>query len=100
LDRLPPNLSSIIIYRIDWKSAGIISKEGCKSIEFGQAHNFYLFLYTDLGILGLITSILIPFSFYKIGNRLMIETKQNDNSIYPLVLGIQGAGIALFQEFI
>ena len=65
-------------------------------IEFGQAHNFYLFLYTDLGILGLITSILIPFSFLKIGNRLMIETKQNDNSIYPLVLGIQGAGIALF----
>ena len=65
-------------------------------IEFGQAHNFFLFLYTDLGILGLITSIMIPFSFLKIGNRLMKETKQNNNVIYSLVLGIQGAGIALF----
>jgi len=65
-------------------------------IEFGQSHNFYFFLYTDLGILGFMTSLLIPFTFLKTGNRLKKETKKNNNVIYPLILGIQGAGIALF----
>ena len=65
-------------------------------IEFGQSHNFYFFLYTDLGILGFMTSLLIPFTFLKTGNRLKKETKKNNNVIYPLVLGIQGAGIAIF----
>jgi len=65
-------------------------------IEFGHAHNFYLFLYTDLGILGLISSLLIPFTFLKLGNRLMKEVKKNNDVLYPLVLGIQASGIALF----
>lgn len=65
-------------------------------IEFGQAHNFYFFLYTDLGVLGFISSLLIPVTFLKTGNLLMRETRENSNEIYLLVLGIQGAGIALF----
>ncbi len=65
-------------------------------IEFGHAHNFYLFLYTDLGIIGLLTSLLIPFTFLKLGNGLMKEVKRNNNLLYPLVLGIQASGIALF----
>lgn len=65
-------------------------------IEFGQSHNFYFFLYTDLGILGFVTSILIPYTFLKTGNRLLKETRQNNNVYYPLILGIQGAGISLF----
>ena len=35
-------------------------------IEFGHAHNFYLFFWSDLGLLGLFTSILLPIIFFKI----------------------------------
>ena len=65
-------------------------------IEFGHAHNFYLFLFTDLGIIGLITSILIPYTFLKLGNRLLKELKNKNDFLYPIVLGIQASGIALF----
>jgi O-antigen ligase len=67
-----------------------------EQIEFGQAHNFYLFLYTDLGLFGFIASLLIVFVFLKTSNRLLKETKKTNEGIYPLVLGIQGAGISLF----
>lgn len=67
-----------------------------EQIEFGQAHNFYFFLYTDLGLLGFIASLLIVFVFLKTGNQLMRETKKTNDAVYPLILGIQGAGIALF----
>ena len=65
-------------------------------IEFGHAHNFYLFLYTDLGIIGLITSLLIPFTFVRMGNTLMKSVNKNETILYPLILGIQAAGISLF----
>ncbi len=65
-------------------------------IEFGQAHNFYLFLYTDLGILGFIASLLIIYIFIKTGHSVLTATKISNNILYHLVLGIQGAGIALF----
>lgn len=65
-------------------------------IEFGHAHNFYLFLYTDLGILGLIVSCLIPYIFMSMGNRLIKEMKNRNNGMYALILGIQAAGITMF----
>lgn len=65
-------------------------------IEFGHAHNFYLFLYTDLGILGLIVSCLIPYIFMSMGNRLIKEMKSRKNEMYALILGIQAAGITMF----
>ncbi len=69
-----------------------------EQIEFGHAHNFYLFLYTDLGIIGLIASLLIPFTFLKLGNHLMKALRRNNDVLYPLVLGIQASGIALFTR--
>lgn len=65
-------------------------------IEFGHAHNFYLFLYTDLGILGLIAAFIIPVVFLSISNRLLKNIKQNNDHNYYLVLGLQASGIALF----
>lgn len=39
-------------------------------IEYGHAHNFYLFFLSDLGLLGLIVSLLIVYYYFKIGNRV------------------------------
>lgn len=66
------------------------------SIGFGQAHNFYLFLYTDLGILGLLVSLLIPYTFFNLSHRLIKEVKEKNNFLYSLLVGVQAAGIALF----
>ena len=74
----------------------LILSRHINQIEFGHAHNFYLFLYTDLGIPGLIASFLIPIVFFNLSNRLINELKNNKSSIYSITLGIQASGIALF----
>ena len=66
------------------------------SIGFGQAHNFYLFLYTDLGILGLLVSLLIPFTFLNLSHQLIKEVKEKNITLFSLLVGIQASGIALF----
>jgi O-antigen ligase len=65
-------------------------------IEFGHAHNFYLFLYTDLGLPGVIVSLFIPFTFIKMSNRLLKNFREDADSKYYLVLGLQASGAALF----
>lgn len=65
-------------------------------IEFGHAHNFYLFFYTDLGILGFVVSLAIPYVFFKLSSKIIKKINNLYGMIYPLVLGIQASGIALF----
>jgi O-antigen ligase len=65
-------------------------------LEFGHAHNFYLFFFSDMGLLGLLTSIMLPIIFFR--NCLWsIKFYQNKNSrVYLLIIGITASGIALF----
>jgi O-antigen ligase len=65
-------------------------------IEFGHAHNFYLFFLSDLGILGLATSLFLPFVFIKMGFQNMKKFKDKFPENYWLSLGITAAGIGLF----
>lgn len=65
-------------------------------IEFGHAHNFYLFLYTDLGLLGLIVSLLIPFTFIKMSNSIIKNLNREKDYNYYLVVGLKASGISLF----
>ena len=45
------------------------------SIGMGHAHNFYLFFLSELGILGLISSIAIPVVFFKLGYNTLKNTE-------------------------
>jgi O-antigen ligase len=65
-------------------------------IEFGHAHNFYLFFWSDLGLLGLITSILLPVLYFKLCKKALKKTKYINQDYYLLSLGITAAGIGLF----
>lgn len=67
-----------------------------EEIEFGHAHNFYLFFWTDLGILGLIASILLPITFFKLCSRAVKKTKDFNYQYYFLSIGITAAGLGLF----
>lgn len=65
-------------------------------IEFGHAHNFYLFFFSDMGILGLITSLMLPYVFIWMGFQTMKKFKGFSNEYYWLTVGITAAGIGLF----
>jgi O-antigen ligase len=65
-------------------------------IDFGHAHNFYLFFLSDMGLLGFLVSLLLPIIFISMGIRIIRKTKPADNFYYFLVIGIIGAGISLF----
>lgn len=65
-------------------------------IEFGHAHNFYLFFFTDLGIMGLLLSILLPIIFFKISLKTIAFLKKEKIENYYLAIGITAFGIAIF----
>lgn len=65
-------------------------------IEYGHAHNFYLFFLSDMGIPGLVISIWLPALFFRYVNRLKKVLKEKKNSEYYLVLAIGGAGLGFF----
>ncbi len=65
-------------------------------IEFGHAHNFYLFFLTDLGIPGFITSLFLPYAFISLGLKTIKKFKNIHIEYYWLSMGITSAGIGLF----
>ena len=65
-------------------------------IEFGHAHNFYLFFWSDLGLLGLFTSLLLPFTYFKLGYFTSKKFKYLNRKYYLLALGLIAGGIGLF----
>jgi O-antigen ligase len=65
-------------------------------LEFGHAHNFYLFFFSDMGLLGLFTSILLPAIFFQNCVRAINIYKNKNSRVYLLVIGITASGIALF----
>jgi len=64
--------------------------------EIGQAHNFYLFYFTDLGICGFILSLIFPIIFFNLTYKLMRKLKSKSSSKYFLVVGIYCTGIFMF----
>ena len=65
-------------------------------IEFGHAHNFYLFFLSDLGIIGFILSLVLPLIFLKISFQTVSFYQKEKGQNYYLALGITAFGIAMF----
>ncbi len=65
-------------------------------IEFGHAHNFYLFFLADMGIPGLITALFLPYVFISLSVKTIRKFKNINNEYYWLTMGITAAGIGLF----
>lgn len=60
------------------------------------SHNFYLGFFAELGMLGLITSILLPIIFFRIAVQTIRWYKKIRNNYYFLTLGITSVGLGLF----
>ena len=60
------------------------------------SHNFYLGFFAELGILGLITSLLLPSVFFCISYKTIRWYKKAEKNYYYLTIGITSVGLGLF----
>ena len=67
-----------------------------KTMGFNNSHNFYLVLFTDLGVLGLLTSILLPYIFIKLAIKVVRTNKRFNPEDYRMNYGFLAIGIGLF----
>lgn len=60
------------------------------------AHNFFLIFFSDMGLLGLITSLALPVIFLRIGLNNIKYYKNLDKENYYLIVGLTAAGTSMF----
>jgi len=59
------------------------------------AHNFFLFFFTDMGLLGFITASILPIIFVKVGINTIKYYKTVSRESYLLVVGLFAAGLSI-----
>ena len=71
-----------------------------RDLTFGanNSHNFFLFMASDMGIMGIITSLLLPISYFRIGYLTINKYKQINHQIYTLAIGLVAAGLGLIAR--
>lgn len=67
-------------------------------VTFGSnnSHNFYLVLISDMGIIGAISSVLLPTIFFKIAYITQHRYKKLNREIYIILISIISVGICIF----
>ncbi len=66
------------------------------SFGFNDSHNFYLTLFSDLGIMGLFVSLFLPFAFIVIAKKAIYFSKLLKSEGYKLIIGLTAVGMGLF----
>lgn len=64
--------------------------------DLGQAHNFYIFYFGDLGVFGFILAIIFPVLFFKMAYRIINKLKRTKNEDYYILIGITSCGVFMF----
>jgi len=59
------------------------------------SHNFFLTLFTDMGILGIITAISLPVVYFRIGIKSIKKFKEASADNYYLVISLFAAGASI-----
>ena len=62
----------------------------------GLAHNFYLSLMAELGIPGVISAVILIFTFYSIASQLKKMSAGFNQNTKGIVIGITGLGVGMF----
>jgi O-antigen ligase len=65
-----------------------------------NSHNFILFFFSDMGILGLLSSIILPYTFFHTAYKTIKKLSREKSVEYFIVIGIIAAGIGLFLRSI
>jgi len=64
----------------------------------GIAHNFFISKLSELGVLGILTSVILPVIFFYFAINLIKKMKGTKSKNYSIVVGIYGTGIGLFYR--
>jgi O-antigen ligase len=59
------------------------------------SHNYFLTLFTDIGILGILTAVALPTIFFAIGIKTIIKYKNEFRSNYYLIIALFAAGSSI-----
>jgi O-antigen ligase len=59
------------------------------------SHNLFLTFFTDMGILGILTSIALPVVYFRIGIMTIIKFKNRDRDVYYLIVALFAAGASI-----
>lgn len=59
------------------------------------AHNFFLFFFTDMGILGFLTAIFLPVIYFYIGIKTIKSYSSDSRDKYLLIVGLFAAGSSI-----
>lgn len=59
------------------------------------SHNFFLSLFTELGILGILTAIALPVVYLRIGIKTILKYRMEDKSNYYLIVSLFAAGCSI-----
>ena len=60
------------------------------------SHNYFLFLFSDLGILGMLTAIVLPVVYFRIGIKTLNKYKYGSKDTYYLIIALFATGAAMF----
>jgi len=66
------------------------------TIGSNNSHNFFLYYFSDMGILGLISSLVLPVVFFTLAHKTILMYKAKHSIYFYLAVGIAAAGIGLF----
>lgn len=59
------------------------------------SHNFFLTLFTDMGILGLLTAIILPIIYFRIGIKTIRHYKKGKSETYYLIIALFASGTSI-----
>jgi O-antigen ligase len=59
------------------------------------SHNIFLVFFTEMGILGLLTILLLPIVYIRIGIKTIIKFRNNDQITYYFIVGLFAAGCSV-----
>ncbi len=59
------------------------------------SHNIFLTFFTDMGLIGILTAIALPFVYIRIGVRTIIKYKNGSAENYYLIIGLFAAGSSI-----
>jgi len=66
--------------------------------DMNQTHNYYLYFFSDLGIVGLLLSLALPTIYFINCRKVYKAIKSIKDTHYYIILGLVGSGIFIFTR--
>lgn len=65
------------------------------SLGLNLAHNIFLVFFSDMGLLGLATILMLPYIYFRIGIKTLIKYKNGSKESYYLIIALFTAGTSV-----